>query len=286
MITAVETGRFLRLLVPYVIPRTWELFSVIHRKMLIGLIAFFFILWFVVPLLFPFAARAVFLITLPARQLGVYVHEMGHGLFSVISGGRFHWFEMELMQGGVAITSGGSRLLILLGGLLGPTLFGVVLLQASTRAANTRWALISVAAFFALGVYFMAKPLFLDRARHAMLGDWSPSNLLMALLPAAAALFTIKMMSFSDRWQRFYLQALGVLMCFSGFSDTRYIFQYAQLPNGMYSDTRVAASLFWGAPESVPFWLFFFAATVISALNLGLMFWGGYRALRLPRDLP
>jgi len=252
-----------------------------HRKMLIGLMAFFFVLWFLLPLLFPFAARAIYLVTLPVRHLGVYVHEMGHGLGALLTGGRFHWFEMELMRGGVAITSGGLKLAVLLGGLLGPTIFGAVLLQVSTRADSVRWAVIAAGVFFGIGAYFMVKPLFLSRAQFPMLADWSPVNLFIALLLAAAAFLTWKLTSLPDQAQRFFLQGLGILMCFSGFSDTRYIFMYERLPNGMYSDSRMVASLFWGSPESTPFILFFITAAAISLLNLGLMFWGVYRAIRL-----
>ena len=255
-----------------------------HEKTLIGLIAFFFIFWFGIPLIAPQTAGIIYTVTLPVRHLGVFVHEMGHGLFTLLSGGNFHWFQMELMKGGVAITSGGFRVVTILGGLLGPALLGALLLYLSTKAANVRPVLIGLTLLFALGVYYMVKPLFLGNHAHPYLTQWSAFHLLSASIPAAMIWVTLAIMRGSENVQRFFLQIMGILMCYSGYSDTSYIFHYEPLSNGLYSDARVLASTFWTSVETVPFPLFVVTASVISVLNLGLMAWGTYAALkRSPR---
>ncbi len=252
-----------------------------HRGTLIGLMVFFFIFWIVLPFFIPRAANPVNWLTLPARNLGIFVHEMGHGLFTVLSGGRFFWFQMELMKGGVAITAGGLRPLTLLGGLLGPAIMGALLLRASTRDASTRRVIWVLLVFFFVGLYFMFKPLFLSTAGHGeLLQNWNVGYLISAVIPGGMIWLTLLMKRFSEKAQRFYVQILGILICYSGFSDTRYIFHYEQLSNGLYSDVRVLASLVWTSPESVPFWLFACTATVVAALNVGLMLWGVLSALR------
>ena len=253
-----------------------------HRNGLLAAIGVFFFLWFLVPMVTPGAATLVAAITLPFRHLGIFVHEMGHGLFTLLSGGRFHWFQMELMQGGIAVTSGGWRVFTLLGGLLGPTIFGVALLLVSTRAKNVRGALWVLVAFFIIGLYYMIKPLFLSEARYGLLDQWQPMMLVSMVVPGGAAILSYKLMSFSDKIQRLYLQILGILMCYSGYSDTHYIFRYEPLGNGMYSDARMVAALFWPDAASVPYPLFLIVATAITVLNFGLMAWGVWRAVSGP----
>ena len=257
-----------------------------HRKTLIVLIVFFFLIWFVLPLFVPGASQTVAIVTLPFRHLGIFVHEMGHGLFTLISGGRFYWFQMELMQGGVAVTSGGLRFLTLLGGLLGPALFGALLLQASTRVRRVHFVLWIVTGFFVVGMIYMFKPLFLPVENYPLLRNWSPVMLISVVVPGIGALITYKMLRVRDDLQRFYLQVLGVLMCYSAYSDTSYIFMYEPLANGMFSDARLLASYFWTSPETVPFMIFVITATGISILNFALMGWGVWRAIKPDRSRP
>ena len=84
---------------------------------LVGMVIVFF-LWNIPQLDF---------ILYPFRLFVTYVHETGHGLAAIITGGRFHSFELYSNGGGQAITSGGWRALILPAGYLGAALFGAVL---------------------------------------------------------------------------------------------------------------------------------------------------------------
>ncbi len=67
------------------------------------------------------------IILYPFRLFVTFVHESGHGLAALVSGGHFEHFVVEGNGSGYAITRGGSRLLILPAGYLGAALFGAVL---------------------------------------------------------------------------------------------------------------------------------------------------------------
>jgi len=164
--------------------------------------------------------------------------------------------------------------------LIGAVL-GAWLLQASTRKSGVKPELIGLALFYLVGMYYIVKPLFLSAEANPMLSGWSARFLFALLVPGLALILNFLMLRLSTFFQRFYLQLLGVLMCYSGYSDTRYIFMYEPLPNGLFSDARVVASLVsWYSPEQVPRLWFIAAAVLISILNFALMFWGVRRALR------
>lgn len=241
---------------------------------------FFFVFWFVIPLVFPLASRPVYLVTLPFRYLGVLVHEMGHGLGTLATGGSFHWFQLDFLRGGLAVTSGGLRLATLLCGLLGPALAGAALLQLSTKSNSPRPVLYGVAVFFLLALYYIAKPLFFGNRQIMATYDWTPLRLAAILVPGIGLLGIWYLLKLGPGIQRLAIQVLGVVMCYAAYSDTRYIFRYAVLPNGMYSDSRELAGIFWTSAAAAPRWLFWVIAMGISLLNFGLMAWGVWRALQ------
>jgi hypothetical protein len=77
-----------------------------------------FILWNVPafdPLLYPF------------RLFVTYVHEAGHSLMALLTGGRIAGFTVSADGSGIATTIGGIRALILPAGYLGAAFFGAVL---------------------------------------------------------------------------------------------------------------------------------------------------------------
>lgn len=253
-----------------------------HRIFLAGLILAFFLLWILIPLLLPQTERVIYLVTLPLRYIGIFVHEMGHGLASLVSGGSFHWFQMD-MSGGLALTSGGFSGIRLLGGLLAPALIGALLMVGSIRLRYLEPIYIGLLVFFAAGIYYMIKPLFLSESTVPAVASWSPIYLLGALIPAGGAVLTLFARTGTESVRRVYLQFMGVILCFSAFSDTHYIFHYAPLGDGLFSDARVFASLVWpGGPEDVPLLVFVVTSSLISLANFALLSWGTYRALKPP----
>lgn len=101
----------------------------------------------------------------PLRLLVTFVHETGHGLTALLTGGRFLRFVVYPDGSGVATTAGGSPFLVPQMGYLGAALFGAVLLFAANHVQRTK----IVAG--ALGVFFTGCALLYTEAGPvAMLG--------------------------------------------------------------------------------------------------------------------
>ncbi|CAG1015282.1 MAG: M50 family metallopeptidase [Anaerolineae bacterium] len=114
-----------------------------HRNSLLlagGAFLLVFILWQTgdnnSPILYPF------------RLLVTFVHEAGHGISAIVTGGEFRQFTVYPNGAGVATTAGGSRFVILQMGYLGAALFGAILLYAANRARNPQWVAIFAGMFF------------------------------------------------------------------------------------------------------------------------------------------
>jgi hypothetical protein len=104
-----------------------------------GAFGFVFLLWQLArysPLMFPF------------RILVTFVHEAGHGLTAVLTGGTFYTFQLYGDGSGVAYTSGGSTFLIPQMGYLGAALFGAILLYATNRVHNINRVALGTSVFF------------------------------------------------------------------------------------------------------------------------------------------
>ncbi len=67
-------------------------------------------------------------IILPINLFVTFLHEFGHALFAIISGGEVREVFIQSNGAGYAVTAGGGRLLILMGGYIGSALFGNLLL--------------------------------------------------------------------------------------------------------------------------------------------------------------
>lgn len=217
------------------------------------------------------------MLTMPARQVGILIHEMGHGLGAVFTGGVFSYLQLMPFQGGVAYTAGGFVLVILLLGLWGPTLFGVALMIGSVSKRQPKHMLAALLIFFLLSLYFMLTPLFLPSNRLPAGISFTFTQFFALLVPLGCIAIILRSFSMRAKYQRLILQVSGVLSCFSGYSDTRYIFHYPPLGPNLYSDAReVAGSVFLVGAANVPYSLFLVVACGISLVNFCLLFWGLY----------
>lgn len=74
----------------------------------------------------------------PFRLLITLVHELGHGLAAILTGGDFVRFIVNMDGSGLAYTSGGWRLIVIPAGYLGAALFGglLIMLGRSHRGAS------------------------------------------------------------------------------------------------------------------------------------------------------
>jgi len=70
----------------------------------------------------------------PLRLLVTFLHEFGHAMGAVISGGSVENLQINSDGSGFARTIGGSRAIILMGGYLGSAIFGNLLFLVAARA--------------------------------------------------------------------------------------------------------------------------------------------------------
>jgi len=75
----------------------------------------------------------------PIRVFVVLLHELGHGLAAVLTGGEIVKIAISPDLGGVCWSRGGIRLLVLPAGYLGSMAFGGLILVAAARIRNDRW---------------------------------------------------------------------------------------------------------------------------------------------------
>lgn len=79
----------------------------------------------------------VSVITYPVRLFVTYVHEAGHSLAALLTGGQVQGFTVSADGSGLAVTAGGNPSLILPAGYLGAALFGSLLFFLANRVP--RW---------------------------------------------------------------------------------------------------------------------------------------------------
>jgi len=69
----------------------------------------------------------------PLRILIVFFHELSHGLAALVTGGSIVSLTLTPDEGGLAVTNGGNRFVILSAGYLGSLLVGVALFLVALR---------------------------------------------------------------------------------------------------------------------------------------------------------
>ncbi len=74
----------------------------------------------------------------PIKLFVVLLHEVGHGLAAVLTGGHIEHIEINQNLGGVCWSSGGIRLLVLPAGYLGSMLFGGLILVSASRSRHDK----------------------------------------------------------------------------------------------------------------------------------------------------
>ena len=94
-------------------------------------------------------------LTWPIQLLVVFVHECGHALAAILTGGEVRSLEIRTNLSGQARTVGGIPFVILQAGYLASALFGALLMVAATRPRSARNTLLVLAVLLAgCGVAF------------------------------------------------------------------------------------------------------------------------------------
>lgn len=94
--------------------------------------------------------QGLFFITFPLRLFVTMIHELGHGVAAVLTGGSFLRFELTPRGAGLAYTRGGWRPLIIQAGYLGTALFGAALLFVTHRARQPGRVAVGVGLFIGI----------------------------------------------------------------------------------------------------------------------------------------
>jgi hypothetical protein len=203
----------------------------------------------------------------PFTLLATWVHEMGHGLTALVTGGGFDRLEIFWDASGLAYTRhGGGALgaLVSLGGLVAPPIVGSVVLAT---ARGPRRAQIILVAF---GV-----------ALAASLPIWVRSVTGFVAVPIVCALIFAFVRWGSPRERMFLAQFLGLRLA----ADTMgrgmdYLFTSNVTVNGVASAsdiTRVAEG--FGGPRLL--WSVLVSSLCVTLLALGLL--GAWRKASAPK---
>lgn len=78
----------------------------------------------------------------PLKLLVVFFHELSHGLAALLTGGSIERIEMVAQEGGLCVTRGGSRFLVLNAGYLGSLFWGGVILLVARSALDKAFQLL------------------------------------------------------------------------------------------------------------------------------------------------
>lgn len=202
----------------------------------------------------PFARNIFY----PFALLGTWAHEMGHGLMGAVLGGGFERLEIYSNLGGVAYTSGvGSlaRVLVSAAGLLGPAIFGGLVIVFGSKTRASRFVLIVLGVVVLLSVVLVVRNTF---------G-------FIALTVIGVALTGIGLKA-PDLVRLGLTQLIGVQMCLASWGSLDYMFTKNFQRNGRIvdSDTQNIADVLFA-----PYW---FWGGVIAALSAAILGYSYYRA--------
>ena len=167
------------------------------------------------------AALAAFLLTVmpvitifnyPFRLLITIVHELGHGLTALLTGGEFLHFVVFSDGSGVATSAGGWRVFIVPAGYLGAALFGASLILLGR---SLRWSRIALAVIGGL--------MMLLSLRYGAPGIFSGHIFSAILTTVSGLLFGIMFLWIAFRasasWIIFFLHLIAIEAALMAFSD-------------------------------------------------------------------
>jgi MFS family permease len=188
----------------------------------------------------------------PFRWLHIYVHEFGHGIAALLTGGQFDKFELYSHSGlaHVRTAPGGlAAAFVSAGGLCGPAVVGGIFLAMGRHVKLARLALAGFGAFMALSLVLWTRTPF----------GWGFGGAvaLLSLLVAFKARPALAQM---------VLVFIGVQLALSVYTGGGYLFvQSAEIQNGFSgpSDTQAMADALGGT-----YWLWGAVCAAFSVIVL------------------
>lgn len=201
----------------------------------------------------------------PFTLMATWVHEMGHGIGALVSGGRFESLDVFADASGLAHTASTASAdgFVCASGLLGPPIAGAAILAFARGPRRARLLLAIFAA-----------------AMIVSLAIWVRSMAGWISLPVVAALVAVFARWGSPRELLFFAHFLGLRLAADTVTGLDYIFTDRVTVAGVSraSDiARVAES--WGGPRLL--WSVVIAGVSLLLVAAGL--WAAFRAHRAPR---
>ncbi len=192
----------------------------------------------------------------PFVLLSTLVHELGHGLTSLLLGGSFRRLNMWSSGAGVAEldTTGFGRLrqaLTLAGGLVGPAVAAALFFTLGRTGSGARACLLGLGVLLLICEVLVVRNLF----------GWAFTGLV-----AAACLFTA--LRCTPAAAQLAVVFVAVQLSLSVFSRADYLFtRTASNPNGRFpSDVESMAQLLW-----LPYW---FWGLLCGTFSIAVLGWG------------
>jgi Peptidase M50B-like len=172
----------------------------------------------------------------PFRLLTTLVHELGHGLTALVTGGHFLRFVVFPDGSGLAYTAGGWRLLVIPAGYLGVAVFGaaLIVLGRSRRAARTALGAIG-GAMVLLTLRYSVPTLFTAQAGAGLLT--TASGLVLGALLVWIAVAA------GERWVVFTIYLLAIEAGLAAFGDLWTLIGLSTAAGGVATDARSMAEL-------------------------------------------
>jgi hypothetical protein len=144
----------------------------------------------------------------PVRIFVTIIHESGHALMTVLTGGAVAGMAIHPDGSGVTMSAGGIRFLVLMAGYLGATAFGALALHLGRRQGNGRRSLLFLAA-----VTLVATGLWLRPWGEGAFGFFSGIGIGLALLAGSRRL--------PESYAAFLTSFLAVQLCLNALFDIR-----------------------------------------------------------------
>jgi Peptidase M50B-like len=201
----------------------------------------------------------------PLSLLATFVHEMGHGLTALVTGGTFSSLEVFGNASGLAHTTSAhpwARALTAVGGLLAPPIVGAALLTVSRGPRRSRGVLLAMALFIVVS-----------------LAIWVRSLAAWIVLPIDALVLAWFGWRATPRSRMVFAQLVGVSLAIDTWSGKGYLFT-----DEVTIDGRTVPSDIVNFAHAVggPYLVWGFAVFVVSCM---LLAGGVYAAWRSPRSL-
>ncbi len=185
------------------------------------------------------------LVLYPVTLIVTFLHEFGHGIGAILTGGRVEALQINSDGSGYTVTSGGIKSIILMGGYLGSALLGNLLFYIAAKKPHTT---VSTLYFLALTMVFVA--IFWFNSIYTSL----------FLVFSSYCLYFVAS-------RRFFHQEL---LLFLGLAATLYIIQDFNI--GPRSDLELYAQTMAFLPSVLWMYVWLFIALLICFWNLRMIF--------------